>query len=124
MPKQSLPVPDFADGTEFLLDLRRELHRRGRRRVALSSIGSMVSMGLLFFLSFTNLQEQRREDSWQAYLLSQAGEELALDMEDEDLAWDLYFEGLLGLEELDELLEAVLELETGTEIIRSINLEG
>ncbi len=124
MPEQSPPVPDFADGTEFLLDLRRELHRRNRRRVVLSSIGSVVSMGLLFLLSFTNLQEQRREDSWQQYLLNQAGEELVLDVEDEDLTWDLYVEGLMSMEELDELLEAVLELEAGTEIIRSINLEG
>ncbi len=124
MPEQMPPVPDFSDGTEFLLNLRRELHRRSRRRVALSSIGSVVSMGLLFFLSFTNLQEQRLEDSWQEYLLSQASEELVLDVEDEDLTWDLYFEGLMSMEELDELLEAMLELETGTEIIRSIKLEG
>jgi len=124
MPEPMPPVPDFSDGTEFLLDLRRELHRRGRRRVALSSMGSVISMGLLFLLSFTHLQEQRLEDSWEAYLLSQAGEELVLDAEDEDLAWDLYFEGLMSMEELDELLEAVLEMETGTEIIQSINLEG
>ncbi len=87
MPEQSPPMPDFTDGTEFLLNLRRELHRRGRRRAALSSLGSVVSMGLLFLLSFTSLQEQRREDSWQQYLLSQAGEELVLDVEDEDLTW-------------------------------------
>ncbi len=116
--------PDFSDGGTFLLGVRQELHRRGRRRVIVSSLGSAVSLGLLFLLSFSALKEQRQEDLWQEYLVSQVGEELVLDEEELELAWELYLSSLMEVEDLDYLLDAVLELEAGSELVQSINLKG
>ncbi len=116
--------PDFSAGGMFLLSVRQELRRRGRRRAIVSSLGSAVSLGLLFLLSFSTLQEQRQEDLWQEYLVSQAGEDLVLDDEELELAWELYLGSLMEIEDLDFLLDAVLELETGAELLQSINLKG
>ncbi len=116
--------PDFSDGGKFLLSVRQRLRRRGRRRAIVSSLGSAVSLGLLFLLSFSALQEQRQEDLWQEYLVSQVGEELVLDEEELELAWELYLSSLMEVEDLDYLLDAVLELETGAELLQSINLKG
>ncbi len=116
--------PDFSDGGTFLLGVRQELHRRGRRRAIVSSLGSAVSLGLLFLLSFSALKEQRQEDLWQDYLISQVGEELVLDEEELEFAWELYLSSLMEVEELEYLLDAVLELETGAELLQSINLKG
>ncbi len=116
--------PDFSAGDKFLLSVRQELHRRGRRRAIVSSLGSAVSLGLLFLLSFSALQEQRQEDLWQEYLVSQIREELVLDEEELELAWELYLSSLMEVEDLDYLLDAVLELEAGAELLQSINLKG
>ena len=116
--------PDFSAGGTFLLNLRQELRRRGLRRARLSTLGSAVSLGLLFLLSFSALQEQRQEDLWQEYLVSQVGEELVLDEEELELAWELYLTSLMELEDLDYLLDAVLELEAGADLLQSINLKG
>ncbi len=116
--------PDFSAGGTFLLSVRQELRRRGRRRAIVSSLASAVSLGLLFLLSFSALKEQRQEDLWQEYLVSQAGEDLALDEEESELAWELYLSSLMEVEDLDYLLDAVLELETGAELLQSINLKG
>ncbi|MCH7852508.1 MAG: hypothetical protein IIC41_06970 [Candidatus Marinimicrobia bacterium] len=116
--------PDFSAGGTFLLNLRQELRRRGRRRARLSTLGSAAGLGLLFLLSFTALQEQRQEDLWQEYLVSQVGEELVLDEEELELAWELYMSSLMEVEDLDYLLDAVLELEAGADLLQSINLKG
>ncbi len=124
MSKQRPGEPDFSDGGTFLLSVRQELRRRGRRRAIVSSLGSAVSLGLLFLLSFSALQEQRQEDLWQEYLVSQVGEELVLDEEESELAWELYLNSLMEIEDLDNLLDAVLELEVGADLLKSINLKG
>ncbi len=116
--------PDFSDGGTFLLGVRQELRRRGRRRAIVSSLGSAVSLGLLFLLSFSALKEQRQEDRWQEYLLSQASDELVLEQEELELTWELYLSGLMEIEDLDYLLDAVLELEAGAELVQSIKLKG
>ena len=116
--------PDFSAGGIFLLNLRQELRRRGRRRAKLSTLGSAVGLGLLFLLSFSALHEQRQADLWQEYLLSQVGEELVLEEEELELAWELYMSSLMEVEDLDYLLDAVLELEAGADLLQSINLKG
>ncbi len=116
-------MPDFSGGEDFLKGLRGTLHKRQRRRNAISALATTAGAVLLFFLSFSTLQRQGDAELWEAYLLSEVAQEV--DAEDLDaFGWELYFDALIQEDDLDLLLDEILSLDDGEEWIRTLQMKG
>ncbi|MCK4578909.1 MAG: hypothetical protein KAU50_08970 [Candidatus Marinimicrobia bacterium] len=117
-------MPDFSDGDVFVHQLRRTIYHSNRRRAVAAGLTSFASLAFIFLFSFTSLQLQLKEDLWDAYLFSELSAEVYEAEAEEDLAWELYMEVLLEEESLDNLLDEIILLEEGTDLITAIDLKG
>lgn len=117
-------TPDFSDGTAFLAQLHERMEQRRKRQTRLVAAVSVVGAVALFISSFNTIARQIEEDQWNSFLVSEAQDELYLEEVEADLAWEIYLDDLQSAEELGQLIDHVLELEGGEELLAAITLKG
>ncbi len=113
-------TPDFSDGTEFLVRLHGRINQRRKRRTRLAAAVSVVGAVALFITSFNTIARQIDEDQWNSYLASDVQDELYVEEAEADLAWEIYLDELQSAEDLGQLIDHVLELEDGEELLAAI----
>ncbi|MFC1481480.1 hypothetical protein ACFL6E_04445 [Candidatus Neomarinimicrobiota bacterium] len=117
-------TPDFSDGTEFLARLHGRLEQRQTRQTRLAVALSLVGAVALFITSFNTIARQIDEDQWNSYLVSEVQDELYVNEVEADLAWEIYLDDLQSAEDVGQLIDQVLELEGGEELLAAITLKG
>jgi len=117
-------TPDFSDGTAFLARLHGRMEQRRKRQTRLAGLVGVVGAVALFITSFNTIARQIDEDQWNSFLVNEVQDELYVAEMEADLAWEIYLDELQSAEELEQLIEYVLELEGGAELLAAITLKG
>ncbi len=117
-------IPDFSDGAEFIGRLHGRLDGRRKRQTRFAAAVSVIGALALFITSFNSIALHIEEDQWNSYLASETEDDQYIVELEADLAWEIYFNDLHFEEDLGQLIEHVLEIEGGEEILATIALKG